>query len=299
MPFILDVDTGIDDALALAFAVHSPEIDLLAVTTVAGNSDVQRTTDNTLRVMSWLQAEAIPVYRGASHPLVRPHQDAADVHGTNGLGNAALPDPRRGIGPLRGPAAMVRLASERPGEITLVCVGPLTNLAIALNVEPALPILLRRLVIMGGAYFTSGNVTEHAEFNIFVDPEAAEQVMRAPFSDVILVGLDASHQVCLSAELWEQAGRLGTRTGELLAKTYAASFAAGRHDHAYLHDPLTLALAVDPSLAEYRHGDVTVDLGEERRGKTSVSPEQVGARIAMTVDVERFLGLFADRLGLR
>ena len=126
----------------------------------------------------------MPVHRGASRPLVRPHQDATHVHGTNGLGDAELPDPRRGIGPDRGPAAIMRLANARPGEITLVCVGPLTNLAIALNVEPACRSCCAGVVVMGGAYFTAGNITAHAEFNIFVDPEAAEQVMRRRFADV-------------------------------------------------------------------------------------------------------------------
>jgi len=296
IPLILDVDTGIDDAVALALAVHSPEIDLLAVTTVAGNSDIHRTTDNTLRVMSWLRAETVPVYRGASHPLVRPHQDAAHVHGTNGLGNAAFPDPRRGIGPLRGPAAIVRLATERPGEITLVCVGPLTNLAIALNVEPALPLLLRRLVIMGGAYDRPGNITEFAEFNIYVDPEAAEQVMRAAFSDIVLVGLDASHQVPLDRDVWERAGRSGARAGVVLARVYADSFRAGRTEHTCLHDPLALALAFEPALAEYRHGTVSIDLGEKRRGRTTVTPEAHGAQIATAVAGPRFQALLAERL---
>src|SRR3954468_10778522 len=210
-PYFLDVDTGIDDAVALALAVASPEIELLAVSTLAGNVDVVRATDNTRRVLSWLKSPSVPVHRGASRPLVKTHADAVHVHGHNGLGGISLPDSAGGIGKDRGPAALIRHAMERPGEITLVCTGPLTNLAIALNVEPSIAVLLRRLVIMGGAFFNPGNVTKFAEFNIYVDPEAAAQVFAAPFSDVTVVGLDASHQAALDRKTWRSAAGRGVR----------------------------------------------------------------------------------------
>src|SRR3954451_25494874 len=175
-PIILDVDTGTDDALALAFAVASPDVDLVAVTTVAGNVDVERATANSLAVLEWLGAGDVPVHRGASRPLVRPHRDASYFHDEGGLGGARLPTSMRSVGVDRGPAALIRLARQRPGELTLVALGPLTNLAIALNVEPSLPKLLKSVVIMGGAYTVPGNTTPAAEFNILVDPEAADQV---------------------------------------------------------------------------------------------------------------------------
>jgi inosine-uridine nucleoside N-ribohydrolase len=298
IPIVLDVDTGIDDALAIALAVESPEVDLLAVTTVAGNVDIVRTTDNTLRVLHWLGATDVPVHRGASRPLIKPHQDAAHVHGTNGLGNAQLPESPAGVAQLKGPAAIVRSATDRPGETTLVCVGPLTNLAIALNVEPELPRLLRRLVIMGGAYFNPGNITPHAEFNIFVDPEAAEQVFAAPFPAMTAVGLDASHQAALSRALWERAGASSTKAAGLLSQTYRATYLDRGLDAAYLHDPLALALAFDPSLAAYQTGRVTVTLDGDERGRTVFHPAPSGAEIASTVDVERFRALFAERFGI-
>jgi inosine-uridine nucleoside N-ribohydrolase len=151
VPLILDVDTGTDDALALAYAVESPAIDLVAVTTVAGNVGVDRTTANTLAVLDWLGATAVPVHRGASRPLCRPHRDAMYFHDEGGLGGARLPAAIREIGHDRGPAATIRLARQRPGELTLVTLGPLTNLAIALNVEPGLPDLFKAVVVMGGA----------------------------------------------------------------------------------------------------------------------------------------------------
>src|SRR5215204_5409651 len=190
VPIILDVDTGTDDALALAYAVASPKIDLIAATTVAGNVDIEKTTANTLSVLDWLGAADVPVHRGAGRPLVRPHRDASHFHGESGLGGAQLSTSTRSIGADRGPAALIRLARQWPGALTLVALGPLTNLAIALNVEPELTQLLKWVGIMGGAYTVPGNTTPAAEFNILVDPEAADQVFTAPFPNLTAVGLD-------------------------------------------------------------------------------------------------------------
>ncbi|HET7095625.1 MAG TPA: nucleoside hydrolase, partial [Thermomicrobiales bacterium] len=164
---VMDVDTGIDDAMALALATRSPELDVLAATTLAGNVDVAQTTANTLNVLAYLGAADVPVHRGASRALARPHHDAAHHHGESGLGDAILPASERGVAAERGPAAIIRHAAARPGELTLICTGPLTNLAIALNVAPELPGLLRRVVVMGGAFTVKGNVTPYAEYNIF------------------------------------------------------------------------------------------------------------------------------------
>ncbi|HEU5431926.1 MAG TPA: nucleoside hydrolase, partial [Thermomicrobiales bacterium] len=135
----MDVDTGIDDAMAIALATRSPELALLAATTLAGNVDVERTTANTLNVLDYLGAADVSVHPGASHALARPHHDASEHHGESGLGDAVLPLSERSAAAERGPAAIIRHAAARPGELTLVCTGTLTNLAIALNVAPALP----------------------------------------------------------------------------------------------------------------------------------------------------------------
>lgn len=296
-PVILDVDTGIDDALALGLAVCSPEIELVAVTTLAGNADVTRTTANTLAVLDWLGASKVPVHRGASRPLTRQHRDAASVHGTHGLGTAALPQSDREVGRDRGPAAIIRLAGERPGEMTLVCVGPLTNLAIALNVEPALPRLLRRVVVMGGAYRVPGNVTPHAEFNIYVDPEAAAQVFATEFADLIVIGLDVTHQTALTRQTWERAAERADRRSRLVVEVCRWSLLDRGQSAVYLHDPLALAVALDSALVTPERGNVEVVLEGEERGKTRVVAGDL-ARIAVAVDVERFLGLFEARLGL-
>src|SRR5215216_893987 len=226
VPLVLDVDTGTDDALALAYAVASPKIELVGVTTVAGNVDVEKTTANTLSVLDWLGAAHVPVHRGASRPLVRPHQDASYFHDESGLGGAQLPTSTRSIGADRGPAALIRLARQWPGALTLVALGPLTNLAIALNVEPELTQLLKWVVIMGGAYTVPGNTTPAAEFNILVDPEAADQVFTAPFPRMTAVWLDVTEQVALTRDDWD-AVNTGTslpRTATLLREVGGSAF---------------------------------------------------------------------------
>ena len=299
LPVILDVDTGIDDALALALAVRSPGVDLVAVTTVAGNVDVERATANTLAVLDWLGAAEVPVHRGASRPLVRPHRDATYLHATGGLGSAKLPPSGRTIAADRGPAAIIQLATARPGELTLVCVGPLTNLAIALNVEPQLPELLRDVVVMGGAFEVPGNVTPAAEFNVYVDPEAAVQVFAAPFPRLTVVGLDVSQQTALPRAVWAAAecGGGTDAATRLVVEVCRQAFTERGFAGFYLHDPLALAVALDPSLVQVREAAVAVGLSGEERGRTRVSGTG-SVRVAHGVDAERFLAGFSRTLGL-
>jgi inosine-uridine nucleoside N-ribohydrolase len=296
---ILDVDTGTDDALAIAYAVESPRVDLVAVTTVAGNVDVEKTTANSLAVLDWLGAKDVPVHRGASRPLVRPHQDASWIHHEEGLGGARLPRSERRVGADRGPAAIVRLANAEPGEITLVAVGPLTNVAIALNVEPRLPQLLKSLVIMGGAFSVPGNTTAAAEFNILVDPEAAAQVFAAGFPGLTAIGLDVTERVGLTKADWSGvANRDDLRpSAALFGEVGAHSFSSREVERFHLHDPLAMMVAVDPSLVRGEDAAVVVDLDEGNLGRTRmVGPGST--RVALDVDIERALTEFRQTVGL-
>jgi purine nucleosidase len=299
VPVVLDVDTGTDDALALAYAIASPRIELVAVTTVAGNVDLEKTTANTLSVLDWLGAGAVPVHRGASRPLVRPHRDAIYFHDEGGLGGARLPASSRSIGADRGPAALIRLARQRPGELTLVALGPLTNLAIALNVEPRLPELLKALVIMGGAYTVPGNTTPEAEFNILVDPEAADQVFTAPFSNITAVGLDVTEQVALTRDDWDavNTGSSLPRTATLLREVGGSAFSKLGRDKFALHDPLSVAVAIDPTLIAVRELAIAVDTVDPELGRTRITgPGTV--RVAASVESVRALEDFRRTVGL-
>lgn len=303
VPLILDVDTGIDDALALAYAARSPEAEIVAVTTLAGNVGVDWTTANTLAVLDLVGCNGVPVHRGASRPLARPHRDAAYFHDSNGLGGAELPASSRAVGADRGPAAIIRLAKERPGEVVLVCLGPLTNLAIALNVAPELGNLLRAVVVMGGAFKVPGNTTPHAEFNFYADPEAAQQVFAAGLPHLTAVGLDVTQQTN-----WERPGWAATshavETGAtkdpaawLGVTVFRQAFVDRNLDRVALHDPLAVAVALDPDLVRCEEVAVAIETDEEKRGATDV----VGpgsTRVAHAVDRETFAGRFAGRLSL-
>jgi purine nucleosidase len=299
VPIILDVDTGTDDALALAYAVASPKIDLIAATTVAGNVDIEKTTANTLTVLDWLGAGDVPVHRGASRPLVRPHRDAIYFHDEGGLGGAQLPPSPRSIGPDRGPAALIRFARQRPGELTLVTLGPLTNLAIALNVEPGLPDLLKSVVVMGGAFTVPGNTTPAAEFNILVDPEAAEQVFAALFPNITVVGLDVTDRVALIADDWDavNAAESLLPSASLLREVGRFAFSRLGRDKFPLHDPLAVAVAIDPTLIDCQNVAIAIDAFEPERGRTRIAgPGSV--RVSTAVDAERALEEFRRTVGL-
>jgi purine nucleosidase len=179
VPLVLDVDTGIDDALALLYACASPEVELLAVTCVGGNVDARQVALNTRAVLELAGRADVPVLLGEEQPLVKPLETTPETHGPFGIGYAELATPTRGLEPDHAADRLIQLARERPGEITLVTLGPLTNLAVALEREPSLPYLLGGYVLMGGAYRAPGNTTPTAEWNLHVDPDAAKAVFAA------------------------------------------------------------------------------------------------------------------------
>ena len=311
IPVVLDVDTGTDDALAIAYAVQSPKLELLAVTTVAGNVGITRATANSLAVLDWLGATEVPVHRGASRPLTRPHLDASHFHHEGGLGGAQIPESKRAPGPDRGPAALIRLANARPGEITLVALGPLTNVAIALNVEPRLPELLKAVVLMGGAFRVPGNTWPDgtfagpgkekpaAEFNIIADPEAAAQVFSAPFKSLTAVGLDVTNEVALSTEDWEavNSGADLRPAAALLREVGRHAFTALAKERFALHDPLAAAVTADSGLVRTETNAVTVDVTGPDIGRTRIAGSGA-VQVAVAVNTSRALHEFRETLGL-
>jgi inosine-uridine nucleoside N-ribohydrolase len=295
-PVIIDVDTGVDDAIALALAVELG-INLLGVTTVAGNVPIDAATQNTSDVLAYLGRTDVPVHRGASRPLTATYQDATHVHGGNGLGGVELPVSPRPVEVLPGPAFILQSAEAHTGELVIVTLGPLTNLAIALNVRPDLVDQVARLVVMGGAFFVPGNVTSHAEFNVYVDPHAADQVFNAPWNDITLVGLDVTHQTVFSRERWDSIDADSRGAAGLVRSIMTRTFTDRAMSGFYLHDPLALAAALEPDLVRGEEHVVSVEPGVDVRGKAVAVPGR-GPIVATSVNAPGFLAVLAGALGL-
>jgi len=262
---IFDTDPGIDDAMALLFIEASPALELVAVTTVFGNADIDTTTRNALYLKHRFGLTA-PVFKGTDKPLTRPRNPSPTfVHGENGLGDVELTG-LVAAEPEAKPAhrAIIDLARANPGEITLVAVGPLTNLALALQADPEVATLLKAVVIMGGAFGVAGkpgNVTPVAEANIWNDPEAADLVFTAPWH-VTAVSLDVTTQVVMNPAYMDALEATGGPAGAFLnaiSKPYAA-FYGGRDGivGCCVHDAAAVAYVIDPSLFEVRKGSIRV-----------------------------------------
>jgi inosine-uridine nucleoside N-ribohydrolase len=302
-PIVLDCDPGHDDALALMLAVASSEVDLVGVTTVAGNQTLEKTTANALRVLELCGRGDVPVAPGAPDPLVRRRDVAAHVHGESGLDGPELPEPSGR--PLEEHAVrfLARLIREREGRLTLVPTGPLTNVALLLALEPdARP---ERIVLMGGSV-GEGNRTPAAEFNIWADPEAARRVFESGI-DVTMIGLDVTHEALVTdadADALRGVGKVGRVAAELL------DFYGIWHRRSYpeldgspLHDPVAVAHVVDPTLVETTPAYIQVDCGwEQGRGRTNVDwrdrPGSLppNATVGVGIDRARFVELVTNRL---
>lgn len=294
---ILDVDTGVDDAVAIALAT-TLDVDLIGITTVAGNVPIDVATRNTLDVLHFLGRGDVEVHRGASRPLTATYHDATHVHGGNGLGGLQLPKSEATEVSPAGPAYLIQSALSHGDDLTIVTLGPLTNLAIAINVRPEIVDLVGRVVVMGGAYLTDGNITPHAEFNVYVDPDAAAQVLAAPWRDLTLVGLDVTHQTVFPRSTWEQIDRAESPAASLVHGVMERTFTERDMSGFYLHDPLAVAVAVDPSLVEGQPHTASVVTTGEQRGRTTITAERPGSMVATTVDAERFVSTLAMALGL-
>lgn len=297
-PLIIDVDTGVDDAVALALAV-SKSANLIGVTTVAGNVPIEVATRNTLDVLAHVGRSDVPVHRGASRPLSAVYHDATHVHGGNGLGGYQLDLSAVEEQGLPGPAFILQSAVKYAGDLVLVTLGPLTNLAIALNVRPDLVEQVSKVVVMGGAYHVDGNVTPKAEFNVFVDPDAANQVFAAPWNDITLVGLDVTHQTVVSRDQWNGIPSDATGLAGLVRGITERTFLERDMSGFYVHDPLAVAVALDPTLVQgTRHRVEVGTIGDDRGNTVVMGDDPTGPLVATTVDASRFINDLADTFGL-
>ncbi|PEG40399.1 nucleoside hydrolase [Mycolicibacterium agri] len=335
-PVFVDVDTGVDDAMALVYLFGSPDLELVGIASTAGNVPVQQVCQNNLGLLELCRIEEVPVSKGAEQPVSSPLRTAEDTHGPQGLGYATLPRTNRELTPYDAAQAWIKAAHAHPGELIAVATGPLTNLALAMREEPALPTLMRRLVIMGGAFEYRGNTTPVAEWNISVDPEAAQEVFSSwpaawgsdrPRYLPIVLGLNLTEHIAMTPALLgrlaaeadsptlpmserDERGTRSSATNPLIrvledAMRFYFEFHFDQNEGylAHLHDPLAAAVALDPGIVATRPATVDVELtGTLTRGMTIADwPGRWGrepnALIGIDVDPEAFFDRFIERVG--
>jgi inosine-uridine nucleoside N-ribohydrolase len=319
IPVLIDTDPGIDDALALLMAFGSPELTIEAITTVAGNVAVDRATTNVFRILEVAPPGRRPrVAQGAGAPLGRDLVSAALVHGGDGLGGLdqlvepdgrpRYPAPALGLEPGDGASLILETAARFRGQLVVIALGPLTNLALALERDAAGLGGVASVIVMGGAIAVAGNVTPAAEFNMYVDPEAAAQVFRSGLP-LRLVPLDVTRQVVLrrgslGRHLRRAPGRLARFVADFTSHGFALGASGGEGGIA-LHDPLAVGAAVDPGALGFESFHVEVEHeGRVTRGLTVADLRPIASHrkvapnceVAMRVDAPRFLRLFLERL---
>ncbi len=302
---LIDTDPGIDDALAILLALASPEITLEGLTIVHGNCSVEQGTKNALAILELAQAASIPVAQGCDRPLVQPSLLAPETHGQNGLGYAQLSSPQRRPIVQHGSDFLIEKIMSNPGEITLVAIGPLTNVALAIRKEPRIVQAVKEVFIMGGAIRHEGNTTPLAEFNTYVDPHAAHIVYHSGMP-IILTPLDVTYQCILQVEDVARLQKIVSPISSFIADS--TRFYMEFHD-AYqgiqgciINDPLTLALTFDPYLCDYNEYYVDVDLsGGVSMGKTfadfyKMTGKPANMKVALGVRAQEFIQQFMERM---
>ena len=308
-PVILDVDPGVDDALAIILALRSPELDVIGVTTVCGNVPVDLATTNALQILELMQRSDVPVFAGAGRPLKRKPVHAGHVHGETGLGEAVLPEPSTAA---CGDAVgfLIDSISLRPGDVAVIALGPLTNLALAEARQPGILSRARSVMVMGGALLEPGNVSPVAEFNFFVDPDAARQVLRLK-ANLTLVPLDVTRKAVLMEESAYEAARGGDPIAVFCEAAVRTAIEHGEKTTGVrgicLHDPLVVGLACDPQLCdmevswieietegELTRGQVVLDRrpnpGRGRSGRPVKCASELKSELFMEMFLQRALG---------
>ncbi|SES26636.1 uridine-preferring nucleoside hydrolase UriH [Corynebacterium cystitidis] len=301
---ILDCDPGHDDAVAMLLAYGNPDIDLLGITTVGGNQTLEKVTFNARQVMTIANMSDVPLYAGATRPLVRPVEVAEDIHGDTGMEihGYELPEPTVDTHEGSGVQFIIdTVMSHEPGTVTLVPTGPLTNIALAARLEPRIVERVKEVVLMGGGYHV-GNWSAVAEFNIKIDPEAAHIVFNEPWK-LTMVGLDLTHQALATPEVEAEIKSIGTDTADFVVGLFGA-FRKNYQDaqgfeNPPVHDPCTIAYLVDPSIVETRKVPLDVELnGTLTTGMTvadfrAPAPADCNTQVATKLDAPKFWDLVA------
>jgi purine nucleosidase len=301
---LIDTDPGIDDSLAILLALASPELSLEGLSVVHGNCSLEQAVTNGLSLLELANASHVPLAKGCELPLVQPSLLAPETHGNSGLGYAKLPKPRSKPTVQHGSDLLIEKIMSNPGEFTLVAIGPLTNVALAIRKEPRMVDALKELIIMGGAIRHEGNTTALAEFNTYVDPHAAHIVYHAGIP-ITLVPLDVTYQCVLMASDVERLLKIDSPISQFIRD--ATDFYMEYHDSyqgikgCVINDPLALALTFAPELCDYQELPVDVDIsGGVSMGKTfadfyNYDKKPVNMKVALGVRPRDFIELFLER----
>lgn len=305
---IIDTDPGQDDAAAILLALASPEdLDVLGLTIVAGNVPLSYTSRNARIVCELAGRSDVAVYEGALKPLERPQVTAEHVHGKTGLDGAVLPEPTMPVQPLHAVDFIIEtLMREEPGTVTMCTLGPLTNLALALRKAPDVAPRIKELVMMGGGFFEGGNITPAAEFNIYVDPQAADIVFRAGMP-ITMLPLDVTHQLLTTKARVARIAALGTDVSRAMVGwlEFFERFDEEKYgsDGGPLHDPSVIAYLLKPELFSGRHCNVEIETQSELTvGMTvvdwwRVSGRKANVNVMRNAEADGFFDLLIDRLG--
>jgi purine nucleosidase len=302
---ILDCDPGHDDAVALLLAHGSPEIELMAVTTVMGNQTIDKVTRNALAVARVIGLTGVPFAKGAHRPLVRQVEVAQSIHGESGLDGPVLPEPRIDLDPRHAVDLIIdTVMGNEPGTITLVPTGALTNIAMAVRKEPRIASRVKEVVLMGGGFHV-GNWSATSEFNIVIDPEAAHIVFNEKWP-VVMVGLDLTHQALATPDVVEKIAAIGTTPAKFVTELmdfFAHTYKdAQGFDYPPVHDPCAVAYVIDPSIVSTRKVPVNIELqGTLTLGMTvadfrAPAPADCHTSVAVELDHKRFWDLVTDAL---
>ncbi|MBM7616845.1 purine nucleosidase [Weissella uvarum] len=300
---ILDLDTGVDDALAIAYALATPDADLIGIAASYGNTLVDTAAANSLKLLELLGATDVPVYRGFSHSSTTDDfetmQISMDIHGNNGIGNVELPDPTRSVESTSAEDFIIQAAHEYQDDLIIVPTGPLTNLAAAMQKDPAIADLIGNITLMGGALTVPGNVTPYTEANINQDPEAADYVYRHA-KHLVMVGLDVTLQTLLTKRETKEWRDLGTEKGRVFADIFDYYIDAydrldiNKHGAA-LHDPLAVGVAVDPKLVTLLPINMMVThddgrtIGDPERALDPIKTDFAAVQVDTAAYLERFM----------
>ncbi len=307
IPIIMDVDTGVDDAMAIMLALSSKKLDVLGITTVAGNQTLDKTTRNTLQILELTGRTEIPVAAGADHPLFVPLRTAGNIHGESGLGNVSLPQPVKKTEPTDAAGLQRKLIEASPRPVVLVPTGPLTNIAILLKSCPHLKSRIEKIVLMGGGAYR-GNATPSAEFNVYTDPEAARIVFDAGIP-IVMCGLDVTMQAVIYDSEFSKFEALGNREGDFCSKAfqfYSRSYkrVGSLRKGCAVHDAVTIMYLIHPEIMEGKDAKVEVDIdggGTYGCTVTDLRPEnaseQKNAFVLLKINRERFLDTLLSSIG--